>query len=96
MQEIVASIQDLQSETVMIANMDTIDATWAALGDMADSFGVWGDADEKLRQLQGEAVHSEGGWNLLYREWTSIAGATGPDAEKRKEAVKTRFDEMRA
>ena len=96
MQEIFASIQDLQSETVMIANMDTIDATWAALGDMADSFGVWGDADEKLRQLQGEAVHWKVRWNLLYREWTSIAGATGPDAEKRKQAVKTRFDEMRA
>ena len=84
MQEIFASIQELQSETTMIANMDTIDATWAALGDMADSFGVWGEADERLRELQGQAFTWKLRWNHIYRDWTRVAAASGPDAERQK------------
>lgn len=95
MESVFAQINDLQNESVMIADMDGIDRTWSALGDMADSFGVWGDADERLRVLQREARDWKSRWNAIYQDWQGVTTTCGPDIEQQKLAIKARFDTLR-
>ncbi len=87
-----AQIQDLQTESTMIANIDGLDQAWAAMGDIADSFGVWGEADHKLRVMQTETLEWKGKWDAVRLDWRS---ATAANDEAKKQAVKTRFDALR-
>ncbi len=92
MQALLSEIQSLQTETVMIANMDMIDQTWEALGSAADSFGVWGEADDQLRKLKRDSLDWWHKWHVIHVAWKQ-AEKSG-SAEDKKD-VRTRFDELR-
>ncbi len=90
MTSIWAQIQDLQTETTMITNIDGLDQAWVAMGDLASSFGVWGDNEKRLRLLQDEVIKFKEQWDQIHNDWK----AAGAD-ETKKQAVKARFDTMR-
>ena len=88
-------IEDLQTSGTIISNMDGLDQAWSAMDDLADSFGVWGDADKKLRDLCAEAKLWKTKWNTIRVDWNSaLNDPAGPNESKKKE-VKGRFDALR-
>lgn len=93
-QQILSDVQDLQTETSMVANMDGLDEAWRQMGDLADSFGVWGEADRRLRALQAEAVTWKAGWTEIYRAWIA-ATRSSPSNPAAKRQVIDRFNEFR-
>ncbi|HTM19040.1 MAG TPA: hypothetical protein VL172_00975 [Kofleriaceae bacterium] len=86
-----ARVQDIQVDTTLLANMDSLHEAWKQMDDMADRFGVWGSLDDDLRGLQGEATNFSAQWQAIYADWTPIRDQTGEAAEAAKKGVRDRI-----
>ncbi len=95
MQAIWADIQDLQTEVTMSVTMDGLDQAFTAMGELADSFGVWFDADTRLRNLRTEAATWRGRFATIRDEWIALTNTSDPDGATRRQAIRTRFDALR-